>query len=345
MIGARPAVAGCLIALAAAAFPLRASAVLSCTLSGVSTLDFGAPSPLDATSTDVSQPFTITCNADRADLAGSSTTRSANLCVSYDNGTGGASGGGNRQLAGGAGNAVFDLYASGAYGPVHWGSRAGAPAGDVLQTSVTFTRPSGRNATSVAPQSTVVTTYARLFGGQSTVPPGTYASTLTLTVEAFWSDVKADCGAGGTPNSAPSAAQVATVAYRSECRVGTIPDLSFGAIGFLTANVDASTPVGVTCTSGTPYAVGLDAGTGVGATTASRRLTRVMPPSSTVDYGLYRDAARTQNWGNDTAAGSDTQAGVGAGLAQTYPIYGRVPPQATPEPGDYRDTVVLTVAF
>ena len=323
--------------------PLPAQAALSCSLSGVSTLDFGAPSPLDAGSSDVAPSFTVTCTADLRDLPGRpGSTRSANLCVSYDNGTGGPSAGGNRLLTGAGGNALFDLYPTAAYGPTHWGARSGAPTGIVVQAFAIFTKPSGRT---VAPASASVTPYARLFGGQNLLPPGIYASTLTVTVEAFWSDVKGDCGAGGTVLSTASSPQTATVAYRNECRAGTIPDLDFGTIGFLTANLDALTTVSVTCTAGTPYRIGLDAGTSAGATASSRRLTGVSPPNSQVGYGLYRDSARTQPWGNDTATGADTQNGSGTGAAAGYTIYGRVPPQDTPQPGDYRDTIVLAVVF
>ncbi len=323
-----------------------AHAALSCSLSSVNTIDFGAVSPLDAAATDVLSPFTITCQALRSDIPGPvGSTRVVNLCSSYDDGTGGASGGGNRQLLNGSDPAIFDLYPTGAYGPTHWGSRSGSPTGTVVQASVTLTKPAGAGTTPTAPQSTSPTAYPRLFGGQNTVPPATYVSTMTLTAEAFWNDVKSDCAAGGTVLSAPTASQLVTVAYQNECRVGTVSMLDFGTSGFLTANLDASTSVSVTCTSGTPFKVGLDAGTGAGATTGSRKMTRTSAPLSVVDYGLYRDLGRSLNWGNDTAAGTDTENGTGTGGAAAYPIYGRVPPQNTPEPGDYLDTIVLSVVF
>ena len=326
--------------------PPQAQAALSCSLASVNPLDFGAVSPLDAAATDVTSPFTITCRALKGDLPGpAGSTRVVNLCASYDNGSGGAGTGGNRQLLNGANIATFDLYPTGAYGPTHWGNRNGAPAGTVAQATVTLTKTGGPGTTPTAPQSTVLTAYGRLFGGQNTLPPETYTSTLTLTVDAFWNDLKNDCAAGGAVESAPSAAQLVTVAYQNECRVGTVSTLDFGSSGFLTSNLDATTSVSVTCTSGTPYRVGLDAGVGAGATTSSRRMTRTAAPLSTVDYGLYRDAGRSLNWGNDSAVGSDTQNGTGSGTAASYPIYGRVPPQATPEPGDYLDTIVLGVVF
>lgn len=348
MSGARRRTWRCAAALASLAWllPPPAVAALSCSLSSVNPVDFGSVSPLDAAATDVSSTFTVTCQAVKGDLPGpAGSTRVVNLCASYDDGTGGASAGGNRQLLNGANAAIFDLYANSAYGPTHWGNRNGVPAGTVVQASVTLTKTGGPGTTPTPPRSTALTAYARLFGGQNMLPPATYTSTLTLRVDAFWNDLKSDCAAGGAVESAPSAAQLVTAAYQNECRVGTINSLDFGASGFLTSNVDAATSVAVTCTSSTPFRVGLDAGTGAGATTGSRKMTRTSPPFRTVDYGLYRDFGRSLNWGNDTVGGTDTQNGTGTGAAASYPIYGRVPPQTTPEPGDYLDTIVLGVVF
>lgn len=36
---------------------------------------------------------------------------------------------------------------------------------------------------------------------------------------------------------------------------------------------------------------------------------------------------------------------AGNGNAQSYTVYGRVPPQATPAPGTYLSTVTATVVF
>ena len=38
-------------------------------------------------------------------------------------------------------------------------------------------------------------------------------------------------------------------------------------------------------------------------------------------------------------------AGLGTGAAQSYTVYGLVPPQAAPRPGSYSDTVTATITF
>lgn len=130
------------------------------------------------------------------------------------------------------------------------------------------------------------------------------------------------------------------ITIQNECKIATPADLDFGTRGVLDTNFDATTNLAVTCTTGQAYSVGMSAGSGVGANTTTRKMTG---GTSTVDYRLFRDAARTLNWGNTPP--TDTQAGVGNGAAQTITVYGRVPPQTTPVAGNYLDTVTVTVTY
>ncbi|CAJ0733429.1 Csu type fimbrial protein [Ralstonia mannitolilytica] len=117
--------------------------------------------------------------------------------------------------------------------------------------------------------------------------------------------------------------------------------LNFGTQGVLSANVDQTTSLSVTCSAAAPYNVGLDAGTTTGSTIAARLLAGT--GTATVGYQLYRDMARTQIWGN--TVGTDTVTGTGTGTAQTLTVYGRVPPQNTPAAGTYTSTVTATITF
>lgn len=126
----------------------------------------------------------------------------------------------------------------------------------------------------------------------------------------------------------------------NDCAISA-SDLDFGSQGVLGANIDQTTTLSVTCTTGAPYSVGLDAGTAAGSTIANRLLAG--PAAATVRYQLYRDAARTQIWGN--TPGTDTVAGTGNGAAQTLTVYGRVPPQTTPAAGAYTTNITATINF
>lgn len=145
----------------------------------------------------------------------------------------------------------------------------------------------------------------------------------------------------------PSLAATATgnmnvrITIQAECKVVTATDLDFGTRGVIDANVDQTSTISVQCTNSTPYTVGLSAGGGAAATVAVRKMTG--PASATIDYTIYRDAARTQVWG--VTAGTDVVSGTGNGNAQPITAYGRVPPQTTPAAGVYSDIVAITVTY
>jgi spore coat protein U-like protein len=125
------------------------------------------------------------------------------------------------------------------------------------------------------------------------------------------------------------------------CEISSVNDLDFGSHGVLAANIDVSTTFDVQCTLDTPFNIGLDAGTGAGATVATRRMTG--PASATIDYSLFTDAGRTTVWGDTPTV--DTVDDTGTGSAETFTVFGRVPPQTTPAPGLYADTITITVTF
>ena len=131
------------------------------------------------------------------------------------------------------------------------------------------------------------------------------------------------------------------ITIQESCIVASTNPLDFGSQNVLAANVDQTTTLSVQCTPGTAYNIGLDAGTGAGATEALRKMTG--PGAATVDYSLYQDSGRTTLWGNTVP--TTTVAGSGNGAAQPYTVYGRVPPQTTPAAGSYVDTITVTVTY
>ena len=130
------------------------------------------------------------------------------------------------------------------------------------------------------------------------------------------------------------------VTVTSSCVINSASTLNFGNQGVLVANVDNTSTLAVQCTNTTPYNIGLDAGTGSGATVVTRKLTN---GSNTVNYSLYSDSGRSTVWGN--TIGTDTVQGTGNGASQSYPVYGRVPAQTTPAAATYTDTITVTVTY
>lgn len=121
----------------------------------------------------------------------------------------------------------------------------------------------------------------------------------------------------------------------------TASALAFGLYDPLSGSPDdASTTLLVHCTNGTPYLLSLDAGLGAGATVAVRKMTF---GGDTINYSLYRDAARTQVWGETPSV--DTVAGTGNGLVQSLTVYGRGFGGQNAAIGAYTDTVTVTVGW
>jgi spore coat protein U domain-containing protein, fimbrial subunit CupE1/2/3/6 len=130
------------------------------------------------------------------------------------------------------------------------------------------------------------------------------------------------------------------ITITAACTISSASTLSFGSQGVLTANVDQTSTIQVQCTNTTPFNIGLNAGTGTGATVTNRKMTG---GANTIGYALYSNSGRTTNWGN--TVGTDTVASTGTGAAQSFTVYGRVPPQTTPAPAAYSDTVTVTVTY
>lgn len=126
----------------------------------------------------------------------------------------------------------------------------------------------------------------------------------------------------------------------AQCIINSASNLDFGTQGVLAGNVDQSSTIQVQCTNTTPYNIGLNAGTGSGATVGLRKMTS---GGNTINYSLYTDASRSTLWGN--TVGTDTVASTGNGAAQSFTIYGRAPAQTTPAPGAYADTITATVTY
>lgn len=155
--------------------------------------------------------------------------------------------------------------------------------------------------------------------------------------------IVAAAGAGaasGADASVTTGTLPVNVVIQASCTLASTSAVAFGTQGTLAADTDATGGLTVQCTNSTPYTVALDAGAGVGATTALRKMTS---GGATVNYVLYRDSARTLPWGN--TQGTDTVAGTGNGSNQSLTVYGRVPSQVSPAPGSYADTVNVTVTY
>lgn len=128
-------------------------------------------------------------------------------------------------------------------------------------------------------------------------------------------------------------------------------DVDFGTAASTTATPTLGQgTVTAQCSALTPYTIALNAGANAG--TANDVTTRRMKNTNAavtannyVGYQLYQDAAHTLVWGATT--GTNTQAGIGTGLAVPYIVYGQILNLSTANAatGNYLDTVTATITY
>ncbi|MDD5480934.1 spore coat U domain-containing protein [Rhodoferax sp.] len=134
-----------------------------------------------------------------------------------------------------------------------------------------------------------------------------------------------------------------TATVAASCVVGTstLAFASATSAAIAAGNVDATGTIAVNCTSGSGYTVSLGAGTGTGATTASRKMTA---GTQLLSYTVYTTEARTTVWGDNTT-GSGSVAGIGTGASQSITAYGRIFAGQVVSAATYADTLNVTVTY
>ena len=179
--------------------------------------------------------------------------------------------------------------------------------------------------------------YARVPANQTGVFPGSYRSDFTrdpIDVRVEYRTCTILC-----TNRTATFTFAVRATVQPNCLVQADP-LNFGTHGQLNDPVDATSQFRATCTAGTPFNMGVSYGLS-GTSPGTRALRN--SAGGRVAYNLFRDAARTLPWG--LAADGMGLISSGTGLSQTERVYGRVPAQATPNPGIYADTVNVVLTY
>ncbi|KQY52686.1 spore coat protein U domain-containing protein [Lysobacter sp. Root494] len=236
-----------------------------------------------------------------------------------------------RRLVSGANTLNFQLYDSS--GGAVIATSTSESTGMVMERAFTSGSPSGTPVNVSFPIS------GRLFAGQ-TAASGNYSLALAIATDAgnFTAGSCAPAGLIPQGSSFPVNAGVG-----ADCTLD-IPNVSFGTVTRLTSPINAITNATVTCTSGAPWTLAMNAGSTPGNTYASRRMGLGGGGPGTVQYQIYRDPGPANVWGNGTM-GTVTRTGTGAGTPQSIPIYLQVPTQGPQAEGTYSDTVTATLTF
>jgi spore coat protein U-like protein len=284
----------------------------------VTSIAFGDVDTLISTNQDASGSVSVSCS-------GLILSRVEGT-ISVGTGSGGASGS-LRDLQGPGAQLSFQLYKDAARSQV-----LGNGTAPINGTALAFA-----SGSLLLNYSFNVPFYGRVFGGQTSAPPGSY---LTTFVGSDLSIRYRTCTAiicGGYTTTTLSASATATVP--ENCLVSA-SDIDFGSNGSLVQAIVANGNIFVRCTFSTGFQVGLDSG----QNSPSAGI-RAMKNASgeLITYELFQDSAHSIVWGN--VPGSNTLGGSGTGVTLTLPVYGRVPAQVTPPASSYSDIIVVTVTY
>ncbi|MBK7282410.1 MAG: spore coat U domain-containing protein [Burkholderiales bacterium] len=308
-------------------------AQISCTPS-MSDLVFGTVDPLSSL-TNATATLTFNCTNSN------NNSRAATLCFSI--GEPGGAQTNPRRLSSGANFLNFQLYRDSTYSTV-WGSTFFG-SNTPLQVNVTVP---GKSSVSVPGSATM---YGRVLAGQTSAVPGAYTRIYQSGDTALRinqnNNNTAPGSCGNTVGGAFPFDVSATVIKSCTVTAGAASDIQIGPASGVpvdAVNSSGTNSIGVTCSGGTAYFIGLKPSNnntaGLGAMSGTGANTDKVP------YQLRSVSASGPIWGNTATATSvgNGVAGIGTGVAQSVPVFA-VAPSANFTPDNYSDIVTVTVNY
>jgi spore coat protein U-like protein len=247
-----------------------------------------------------------------------------------------------RDLGNGSNLLDYNLYRDSSYAAA---SIWGGPSLAATPTPISFTM-TAPNLLTGGTLTTPFTVYGRIVAGAAltgvktvgnsdTVYSSNFSGAATITY-AYYNLIAPGC----TTGSSSSFGFQATATVINNCTISTTP-IAFGSNGVLTAALRKTGTLSVQCVNNNAYQIALNGGTVAGSVAG-----RQMKNSATNEKVSYRVSATLDGplWG-DGSGGTTLYSGTGNGAVQTVTMYGMVPVQGTPTPGDYKDTVTATIYF
>ena len=293
----------------------------SCTFS-ITDIDFGSVNLSVGGTPSTAGTFTASCTG-----APNSTIT---ICPNIGDGTGGSNSGNPRLLGNGPRTVPYNLYQPS--GQI-WGSYVWpyAPLAPILTLPLNGAGSGGLSQT----------INAQITGTLALAPAGLYQSVYSAghTLIDYGYAPAQTCNVVST--RAARVPFIVRALNNNSCNISTTP-MNFGARTSLSSALTANNQISVTCTTGVKYTVGLSNGSNGGTSPINRFLANPATGQK-ITYGIYQNAALTQQWGS--TVGSNTIAGTATGLTQAYNAYGQIPTQSTPAGGSYTDTVVITLSY
>lgn len=248
-----------------------------------------------------------------------------------------------RQLANGSKRVNYNLYTDTSYTAAKvWGGWSGT---DTTANVITFTLTKSDNVVGSLVQN--VNLYGKLNADAtlSSMDVGqdnlTFSSSFTggsvLMRYIFFLTGASNCLLG-TSISMPFTVSAPVI---NDCTIN-VGALVFPNASLLNSAVRSTATLSTRCSLNTAYKITFDKGTTSGNSVSARKMIGG-PANELVSYQISNtlDGASL----GDGGSGTVFMTGTGTGLTQARTVYGLVPSQNTPAPGDYKDTVTATVWF
>lgn len=305
----------------------RAEAAVNCSATTIGELNFGTINIIPGSAITASTSVDVSCSFTGLDALGLTTVR---MCLSIGNGSGGRDA--TSRIFEGSPALRYQLFTEGTY-TTTWGDR--------FQSFPTVP------AVTLDPNtpSAQFSLYGQILPNQQTIPPGDYVSHFTTSHVNFryglnvLGIIACDAFNLSLLNLTVSPTFDVKAKVDKNCSLST-SSVDFVSHGVLASTITDEGALTLRCTSGTEYFVGLDNGEN-GSDPEARQM-KHLSLNEYVTYGLYKTSGTGDPWGN---SGALRKSGTGNGNFQSIDVFGRVPPQATPPPGTYRDHVVVTVTY
>lgn len=304
---------------------------------------FPAVSSISTSDAYVSANFKVTCTWNS--LVAGLLFQNATVCLYL----GGGSGNSNanvtlpRQLVNGGKRINYNLYTDASYAASKvWGGWSGT---DTTANVITFTLTKSDNLVGSLVQDVMI--YGKLNADSTLSSTDVGADNLTFSSAfgggnvlmryMFFLTGTANCLLG-TSVSMPFTVSAPVI---NDCTI-SVGNLAFPNSSLLGSALRSTATLSTRCSLNTAYKVTFDPGTTIGNSITARNM-KGGPSNELVAYQISStlDGASL----GDGNSGTVFMTGTGTGATQTRTVYGLVPPQQTPAPGDYRDSVTATVWF
>lgn len=245
-----------------------------------------------------------------------------------------------RQMANGAVKVNYNLYSDTSYATSKiWG---GWPGTTTSSTPIVITMLKSGGTGSLSQS---VTISGKLTADATLAANNVGATDLTVT---------SDFGSGSAtiqylftllPSTVCTLGPTAAIPFQVRGKVINDCNISVGSIAFpdarlLSSTVRSTSNMSIKCSVNTAYRILLSYGGNASGTT--RRMKK-LSGSELVSYQLS-NTLDGSTWGDGTS-GTVVVTGTGDGNNASLTVFGRVPAQSTPSPGDYKDTITATVQF